>query len=202
MMRRLAAIVLAAGLLAAPALSQEGGERLYVLPPHGWQIGFHGRQGEIELTELVPPGQTIQDWSQMLTIQIISGEPNKTAQDIMNAQLERVRSECADAGAGPASPGVENGYETVIRAVACTRSKRYGKGELNLYKVLRGHERIYVVARSWRGEPFEKAHVPVPPETTMEWLNFMNRVVVCDSRDAKHPCPTAGPGPGKDKSGS
>lgn len=169
---------------------QNAGEQLFVPPPNGWKVGFHDRKGNVDVTEVVPAGQTVTEWSEMLTVQVISGKPSKAAQDVLKDQLVDIQNACEDVGAGQANLGVENGYETALRAVACTKSKQWGKGELNLYKVLVGRDRIYIVSRSWRGEPFQKDRLPIPPEKTAEWLGFMQHVVVCDSRDPKHPCPS------------
>jgi hypothetical protein len=188
---RLFAILLVGLFLAIPAVQAQPqpGESLYVLPPKGWKIGYHGQRGDVELTEVIPGDQTIQDWSEMLTVQIITGRPQAGPEDVLRDQLAEIRKVCDDVAVGPTSPAEENGYPTAMRAIGCTKSKEWGKGELNLYKVLRGHERLYVVARSWRGEPFDRDRLPVSPETTKEWLVFMQQVVLCDGRDAQHPCP-------------
>ena len=174
------------------AEDQQFHEQLYILPPPGWIIGFHDRQGNVDLTELVPTGQSVQEWSEMLTVQIIDGKPEKSPADILKDQVGDIQKACEDVGAGPIGPRAENGYDTALRAIACTKSKKWGKGELNLYKVIRGEERLYVVSRSWRGEPFDKSHSPVPSETTRAWIAFMDQVVVCAAGDAQHPCPKTG----------
>lgn len=190
-MRIAAAAVFATLLLGAPlAWSQQmTGEQLFVAPPKGWKVGFHDRKGNIDVTEVLPADQTVTEWSEMLTVQVITGKPSKSPQDVLKDQLTDIQQACEDVGAGQASLGVENGFETAMRAVACTKSKQWGKGELNLYKVLAGRDRLYIVSRSWRGEPFTKDHLPLTQEMTTEWLAFMQHVTLCDSRDPKHPCP-------------
>lgn len=191
--RALLLALLSVGLLPQAVSAQQGqplpGERLFLIPPTGWVIAFHDRQGNVELTELVPQGQNIQNWKEMLTVQLINGKPESSPADVLKGQVEEVQQACDDVGAGAVSPGMENGYETALRAIACTRSKQWGKGELNLYKVIRGRERLYVISRSWRGEPFEKDKLPVSPDVTKQWLAFMQQVRVCDGRDAQHACP-------------
>jgi hypothetical protein len=173
----------------AAAEPPAGGEQLFVLPPKGWAVGYHDSKGNVDVTEVLPPGQTLKDWTEMLTVQMIGGLGAKSAQDVLKAQLEIVKNACEDIGAGQVSLAMENGYETAVRAVACPKSKQWGDGELSLYKVITGRERAYVVWRSWRGPSFDKTHLPVPAETTTEWLAFMRQVMVCDTRDPKHACP-------------
>jgi hypothetical protein len=89
---------------------------------------------------------------------------------------------------------MENGYETALRAVACTKVKKWNQGEVSLYKAWKGRDAMYLVARSWRGEPFAKGHVPVTPEITLRWLALVQSIVLCDTQDPKRPCPVANPG--------
>lgn len=185
---------LACLLLAWSARAQEQapGERLYVAPPKGWTLAFHQRKGVIEVTELVPPGQTAGEWTEMLTVQMMDGPAKGTPAELLKERAELIREGCDDVGAGPPATAQENGYDTALRAVACTRSKQWGKGELTLFKALAGKDRSYIVSRSWRGEPFAKDNLPVPSELTKEWLAFMQRVVLCDTRDPLHRCPQQG----------
>jgi len=190
--------VLSAALLAAvltgplcapqPATAAEG-EQLYVAPPAGWTVGFHKHQGNIDVTEVLPPNQTVQAWSEMLVVQVIGDKPSKGPQDLLKDQLDQINGGCDDVGAGPVNLAIENGYQTALRVIACTKLKQVGKGELGLYKVLMGRDRTYIVQRSWRGQPFDKEHQPLPAEKTQEWLSFMHHVVLCDTRDNQRPCP-------------
>jgi hypothetical protein len=174
----------------AGAAEQQTGEQLFILPPNGWAVGYHDTKGNIDVTEVLPPGQTLKNWTEMLTVQVVGGAPTKSPQDLLKDQLEIVKNACEDIGAGQVSLAVENGYETAMRAVACPKSKQWGDGELSLYKMIGGHDRVYVVWRSWRGPSFDKEHLPVPVEITNEWLAFMRQVLVCDTRDPRHPCPS------------
>jgi len=111
-------------------------------------------------------------------------------QTVLRERMADVKTECDDMGAGEVQLARENGYESGMRVAACNKSKRWGKGELSLYKVILGGQRTYVVSRSWSGPPFEKTQSPVSSEKLVEWLAFMARVVVCDASDTSHPCPS------------
>jgi hypothetical protein len=175
----------------AAAAEQQSSEQLFVQPPKGWAVGYHDSKGTVDVTEVLPPGQTLKEWTEMLTVQMMTGLATKPPQDVLKDQLEIVKNACEDIGAGQLSLAVENGYETAMRAVACPKSKQWKDGELSLYKVISAKDRTYVVWRSWRGPAFDKEHLPVPVEITNEWLAFMRQVVVCDTRDPRHACPTA-----------
>ena len=179
---------------AAAALAQSSGEQLFVPPPKGWVIVYHLQKSGTELTEVTPQGQSAKEWTEMLAVRIVAAEPAKTPEDMLTGILADIKEECEAVGAGPVNPASENGYDTAMRAVACPKSKDWGKGELSLFKVLKGQDRTYVVSRAWRGDAFEKDHLPVPPEVTKQWLAFMKQVVLCDQRNPQqHRCPSPAP---------
>jgi len=189
-MRILAAILLILAFLGSPASAEQAvGEQLLVPWPAGWKKVFHEGKGNIEVSELVPPDQSVNEWSEMLTVQLVLGPPKQKAADLLKDRAEEFKKSCDDVGAGPVAEERSNGYETAMRAIACTKSKQWGKGELSLFKAFIGRQRLYVVSRSWRGEPFEKEKQPVPAEKTAEWLAFMDRVVLCDTADPQRVCP-------------
>ncbi len=192
MKRAVAAAALAVLLLPAAGRAQQEGEHLYInfkamLP--GWTLLPTQRGQNVELTEIVAPGQNQQNWTDQVAVNILYGTPNQTPQDLLEQRKQLIQRECEEVQAGPVAPAIENGYETALRAVACTKTKRWGKGEVSLFKAWRGREAMYLVARSWRGPPFGKNERPVPAETTLQWLAFIQSVVLCDTRDPKRPCP-------------
>ncbi len=114
------------------------------------------------------------------------------AQALLAERIAEMGNACDEIALGPVNPSMENGYETAMRAVACTKVKKLDKGEVSLYKAWKGKDRMYLVARAWRGPPFDKQHVPVQPEVTLQWLAFVQSIVLCDTRDPSKPCPAAG----------
>jgi hypothetical protein len=202
--RRLVSVAALGLVLAGAAWAEDGGEHLYLnyrkmLP--GWTVAPTQRGAEIELTEITPPGQSPQSWTDEVAVNILYGAPTQSPQQLLSDRIALVQRECEDSAVGPISPLVENGYETAMRAVACTKVKKLGEGEVTLYKAWKGRDAMYLVARSWRGPPFEKGHVPVAPEVTLQWLAVIQSIVLCDTRDAKRPCPNpaaqAAPAPAK-----
>ncbi len=47
-------------------------------PNKNFEIGYENNTDEIAMTEFVPVGETVQDWSQMITIQALIGYRLKT----------------------------------------------------------------------------------------------------------------------------
>lgn len=190
MMRKslLTVLLLCAG--QAPAQPQ-GGEQLFLIPPAGWTVAFHEVKDNVETTKLVPPGQTIHNYSDLLTVELIQGRPMQDTQATLKSRLEPLHADCDDLGAGPPQLAAENGYDTGLRAIACPKTKSEQRGLIGLYKVILGRDRTYMVGRSWVGKSFDKDKIPLPAQTSDEWLAFMKNVTVCDPREKTHPCPLA-----------
>ncbi|HMA51216.1 MAG TPA: hypothetical protein VKP60_15770 [Magnetospirillaceae bacterium] len=189
MMRKVIAMgcLLLAGVSARA--QAQGGEQLFLVPPAGWTIVAHDVKNNAEMTELTPPSQTAQNWTDKLKVELIQGKPLADVQTVLTSLIKAVHEDCDDIGAGQAQIAAENGYDTGIRAVACPKTKANPHGEIGLLKVILGRDRTYVISRLWSGKPYDKDKIPLPPQATQEWLSFMSKVVVCDPRDAKHPCP-------------
>lgn len=177
---------------AGTALAQAPvGEQLFLIPPAGWTIAFHDVKDNIETTKLVPPGQNIHNYSDMLTVELIQGRPMQDTQTTLKARLEPIHADCDDLGAGPPQLAAENGYDTGLRAIACPKTKSEQRGLIGLYKIILGKDRTYMIGRSWIGKSFDKDKIPLPAQTSDEWLAFMKNVTVCDPRERTHPCPLA-----------
>lgn len=186
--------MIAMGLLVLAGMSgaraQQGGEQLFLIPPSGWTVVSHEVKGAVEVTELTPPSQTAQNWTDKLKVELIQGKPPADLQSVLNSLIKAVQADCDDVGAGAANLATENGYETGIRAVACPKTRGAGKGEIGLLKVILGKDRTYVVSRLWSGPSYPKDKIPLPAQTSDEWLAFMGKVTVCDPRERTHPCPS------------
>ncbi len=177
-------------LCAGPAMAQS--EQLMFLPPAAdWIVASHDVKEGVETTRMVPPGQTAQNWSDMIIVELIPGKMAPDAQAVLNGLVDKVKNNCDDLGAGPPQLASENGYETAQRPVACPKTKDQQRGLIGLYKVIAGRDRIYFVGRTRIGKAYDKDKIPLPPQTSDEWLAFMKTVTVCDPRERTHPCPLA-----------
>lgn len=169
------------------------GEQLLVsLPPGDWVVGHSEARGDQMITEYVPRGQTVEDWSEMLTVQIFRGDPTPAL-----AFLERMKAvadreqPCDVTDFHMMGSRKVNGYDGSRAQLYCDRNKRSGKGETAIIQALRGRDSLYVVQRAWRGQPFTAKAVSWTREQSLAWHTHLNTVSVCDSRDPARPaCPT------------
>ncbi|CCG42947.1 hypothetical protein [Magnetospirillum molischianum] len=189
------------GLLAAapvlaqssPAPAQEAvqpTERLVMIPPEGWQNGGSSASRTAIATHLFPPGQNSENWTEMLTIQVIV-DPRAEARAFVQRVVDASRSGCDAAGPSPASEGMTNNYPVATLTVTCTRGHQSGMGGLVAVKAIRGQQALFVVERLWRGPAFARDDsAPIPKSTLQEWSTFLRGVSLCDHADPiRHPCP-------------
>ena len=64
--------LLIATCLASPAPALENENLLVTMPP-GYKVGFNKRAQNQAITEMVPSGETVENWTEMVTVQIYFG---------------------------------------------------------------------------------------------------------------------------------
>ncbi|MBF0333663.1 MAG: hypothetical protein HQL40_08450 [Alphaproteobacteria bacterium] len=174
----------------APAPAKPAsGENLLVEQPKGWQPIHRDKQTTVLTTRFAPIGQTPQNWTQLLTVQVLYGVKDQTPV----ALLERIRQAgeagCEAVGAGTVGQNPINGYPAAMRVLGCTRNRESGQGEITMALALQGRDSAYLIQLGWRGEPFKASDpLPLPRETMKEWLTIVDHVWLCDTRDPKKPC--------------
>jgi len=182
LMRTMLPLLLAI-LLPLPAAAQLVNENLLVSMPQGFKVGFQERKNNIQMTEMVPAKETVQEWSEMVTVQIFFGL--KTTPEQFKADMEkRWRAACKDGGSHAVSGAVENGYATLIWVLSCPRNPATGKPEVTWFKAVQGNDSFYLVQKAFRS-------MPAQPQMT-EALSYLTGVKVCDSRRKDRACPKTG----------
>jgi hypothetical protein len=59
-------------LVAGPSQGQLKGENLLVDMPPGFKVGYQDSRNGVKLAEWIPVSETVQNWSEMVTVQIFS----------------------------------------------------------------------------------------------------------------------------------
>jgi hypothetical protein len=130
---------------------------------------------------MVPAGETVEKWTEMVTVQIFLGMKDSVTN--FRLRMEKLwASACAGAKSAPVSGGLANGYTTITWRMSCPRNAQTGKPEMTWFKAISGHDSFYVVQKAFKYEP--------SPEKTAEWVAWLNKVSVCDTRIADSICPS------------
>jgi hypothetical protein len=166
------------------------GENLIVLVPRGWKMGFQARQGNLQLTEFVPEGQTVDNWQSLLTIQIVFGGLSKTPRQVFEESVASMRRVCPNIEAILIATGEENGYPFALWQQMCRNNPQVKQAELTLFKVIQGKDSFYFVHRAWRMPTISPNEaIPINPNELVEWGRYMRQVGVCDTRIPARKCP-------------
>ncbi|SEG69841.1 hypothetical protein SAMN05421819_4385 [Bryocella elongata] len=172
-----------------PSEAQLKGENLLFAPPRNFEKAYHSdRIGS--LTEFVPRGETVDDWTEMITVQVFHGLKSDPA-----PFLQTIGRLLAKSCPGFSTPkgiitGKENGYVVSMLIVKCPINPATGKPETTLYRIIKGKDALYSVQHAWRA-------VASDNDLGDAVLAF-GKVTVCDTDDASHPCPSfdsLAPGP-------
>ena len=176
-----ALMLLPAVALAAPA--QRGGEIVsFGTPPADFETGYQASQGGQTIVELVPKGQTVQNWERMVTLQTFAGD-TRSVIDFRRAVSDGWRSACPGGNTINLSKGQENGYPYALLQMSCEHNPQSGRPEYTWIKAMRGERALYVAQYAFR-------HLPSRAEIT-DAARRLRGMSVCNmlpDKARQHPC--------------
>lgn len=181
MPRPIVAMFLAAALAVAPAAAfAYEGENLLLSMPDGYKVDFQKRQGNMQITEMVPKAETVSGWTEMLTVQVFHGLKS-TPEQFRDRIAALWAKSCAGAESAPIMSAVEGGYPMTMWLSSCPLNKESGKPELTFMKAIAGKDSFYVVQKAFKFAPSK--------EQTATWTQYLKKVAVCDTRAPERACP-------------
>ena len=177
------AVLLASTLLAAasPALAALQDENLLMLLPTGFKAGFHASKGPVDMVEYVPEAETVNAWSEMVTVQIFHELHNADPDKFASALADRWKSACKGGDATQTKTGTENGYPFALWVFTCPLDTMTNKPETMFLKAIGGEDSLYSVQYAYGRE----ADTAMPGPT----MKYLFGVRVCDTRRTDRPCP-------------
>jgi len=156
-------------------------ENLLFSPPKDFKIGFQSNRDNRLMTEWVPATETVEDWTQMLTVQIYRGATVEAA-SFLEGVGRRYMNACPGTTAKGIYTGQVNGYVASMLLLKCPKNPGTGKPETTAFRVIRGKDALYSVQRAWRAVPSDQEVDGV--------MHALAKVTVCDTRAPEHPCPS------------
>lgn len=166
--------------LTAASQSMEGENLLHTLPD-GYVMAYQNRKADIAISEMIPRGETLDNWSEMLTAQILFNGANLPIDGYQAFMAKRFHDECDRSQTTPIADGVENGYTFAFWWQTCEYNDPAKKPEFTWFKMINGNDSSYVVQKAFRHQPSK--------EEVVRWSKFFKTVSVCDSRLPDRPCP-------------
>jgi hypothetical protein len=167
-------------MLAPAAQAQLVNENLLVAMPEGYKVGWQDRKPDHLINEMVPAGQTVENWTEMVTVRIFFNR--KSTPDAYRAQLEKAwTAACPKTMSQPVAQGPERGYAAAVWMQVCFDNPQTGKPEHTFFKAIAGNDSFYVVEKAFKYAPAR--------EEVVKWTRYLKDVAVCDSRLPDRACP-------------
>jgi hypothetical protein len=180
MMRQLKAATVIALLGTGPAAADLANENLLVTMPPGYKVDFRTQHNDMVMSEMVPENETVQAWTEMLTVQVFHGL--KTTPEAFRDTLQQGWiADCPGASAQTVAGGVESGYSALVWLLDCPRNPETGKPEMTWFKAIQGNDSFYVVQKAFKFVPAK--------EQIGQWMRYLKAIAVCDTRLPDRPCP-------------
>lgn len=162
-------------------LPQMQDENLMTPLPKGFKIGSHGSNAQMMGSEYVPEGETVQDWSRMITVQVFRNLKGADPDKFAKGTGDRWQSACPGADVGKVRDGRERGYGFSLWMFRCPLNPKTQKPENTYIKLISGKDALYVVQYAYRA-PLTRENIPPA-------MAYLGSVWVCDSRLPDRPCP-------------
>ena len=176
-------LILMAALLPLAAQAAQNTElSSFGKPPKGFKVGYQTEQNGMMMIELVPQKQTVDNWTQMVTLQTMQGA-NPGIADFRNAVFAGWQNACPKSSTLTVREGEENGYPFALWQLICESNPQTGKPEYTWMKAVQGENAFYVKQYAFRYAP-NKAEVG-------NAMGHLRDLAVCDN-SAKHPCGKSG----------
>jgi len=176
-------VILASALLAAasPAIAALQDENLLMVMPTGFKVGFQATKGSMDIVEYVPVAETVQSWSEMVTVQIIHSLHGADPDKFANALANQWKAACKGGDATQGKTGTENGYPFALWVFTCPLDPITNKPETMFLKAIGGADSLYSVQYAYGRE----ADTAMPGPT----MKYLFNVRVCDTRRTDRACP-------------
>ena len=172
-----------ASLLFCGAHAQSTSEDIYFGLPPGFEEGFEDDNESFFIQEWVPTGETVNDWSQMLTL-TVQDMPNLDPVEFFNHMADGWEEACPEYGAMLLHEGRENNYPVAVWFLKCPNNPMTSKPEFTYVKGVSGNENFYTVQLAYALRSDE-----IDESTVNQSMTFLKQVTVCDnSKPQAHAC--------------
>jgi hypothetical protein len=166
--------------LARAASAQLVNENLLVVVPPGYKIDYQNKKPNSLMNEMVPVGESVNEWTEMVTVQIFYNLKT-TPDQFENTLAKGWVGACPGASAAPVVSGPENGYLAGVWLLNCPKNPVTGKPEMTWVKIVQGNDSLYVVQKAFKFVPSK--------DQVVQWMKYLRSVAVCDSRLPDRACP-------------
>lgn len=155
-------------------------ENILAPMPSGFVAGNVARNARGSIGEFVPEGETVNNWSKMITIQVFFGKGGLRPAEFAAQLAKGWMRACPGAEVAKIREEPEFGYPTGLWLYVCPVNPATKKPENMWLKAIEGRDSLYSVQYAVRTE-LSKEMAPLA-------MKFLHAVKVCDSRRPENVC--------------
>lgn len=175
-------------------------EALHFTRPAGFDPGAPRGQGNMRILELVPKGESLDNWTEMLTFTTEAGTRNRDIKRYVEFLIELQRKQCRSVEPTLTEVRRDKGYAMIDFESICRDPRPQPGGTVALRRleflrgrVIQGTESFHTVQRAWHSDT-AKEPAPLTNATVRKnWDDFFEGIDVCDRRIAGQACKGAIP---------
>lgn len=166
--------------------------------PQGWKAAHQQERANSYILELIPEAQTLQGWSDMLTLQGYKGlaaNANATPSNFLMLVGARIKEACPEHFvAQTLGNRTIDGHEAHVAVLGCARMSaplagaQTGQGEIALYVALKGSQDLYLIHRGLRGDGFERGKPPIHAANAEAVLRSLMPIKLCERSEPQAQC--------------
>ena len=181
-LKRLIVLSLLALLSAKTAFAEPlRGENMLVPLPKGFKMGANSHPKGMLVVEYVPQDETVQNWSRMVTQQIVFGASRVDPDALPRSMSPGWASSCPGGSSQKILGAAERGYPVSIWMFLCPLNPATQRPESMWMKTISGADSFYSVQYAVK----ETAS----PELISPAMAYLRSVTVCDTRREAAKCP-------------
>jgi uncharacterized protein YbdZ (MbtH family) len=159
--------------------------------PEGWRVGSESHNAAMRVLEFVPSDQTVDRWTDMITIIVVYHRSAADLSDYLSGVREHLPQGCDVPAVFNEHPRLtDHGYEAATLTAACGKSTGFGKGEIMMQKVMMGQNAIFDVQRTWRFAAMQRSQdLPLSDAQRAAGAAYLDTVWLCNVTVETPGCP-------------
>ena len=164
-------------------------ELLIAQPPKDWNQVFQANLGDTRVTDYVPKGESKDKWTTKLSFESYTSLLKSDPLLVIKSQVDYDKKHCNFVKDFALFTGEENKYDTAMKLITCGKRKSTGKGDVSLFKAIKGDQDFYVIRLVRVVPPFEAGKAKFDKQDMAEWSHYFGKIKVCAPGSKEHPCP-------------
>jgi hypothetical protein len=138
--------------------------------PQGYKVAFHNKSSIGSILEMIPESETLDQWTEMLTVQVMRNINGYTLAGFYAGMKELWADMCPCGSTVIVERGREQLQPTLFWAHTCPQNKNTGQPENTWFKLVVRGGNIVVVQKAFKFEP--------SAEAVAFWLDFLRELRV------------------------